>query len=74
MNVAGLFDRVHGDDVGVIERGDGFRLAGEPRPTFFALGKLGRENFDSDLPVELGVPRPEKPRPSPPEPIFFRIL
>ena len=21
----------------------------------FAIGKLGRENFDSDLPVELGV-------------------
>ena len=55
VNVAGLFDRVHSDDVGVIERGDGFRFPCEPRPAFFAFGELGRENLERDLPVELGV-------------------
>ena len=50
-----FFDREDLNDVGVIERRDSLGFALEPRSTLVAFGQLGRENFESDLAVELGV-------------------
>ena len=55
VDTVSFFDRVDGDDVGMIECSDGFGFTLEPDPALFALGHLGRKNFQCDLPVELGV-------------------
>jgi len=55
MNAVRLFDGVHGDDVRMIERGNGAGFALETRAPIFARGHLGRENFEGDLATELRV-------------------
>ena len=49
------FDRVDGDDVGVIERRDRFGFALEPLPSVCIVRYLGRQDLERHLPFELGV-------------------
>ena len=50
-----LFHRIHGDDVGMVQGGDGFRLSREPRSAIGVFGYFGRQDLEGDLPIELVV-------------------
>ena len=57
MDAVDLFHRVNGDDVGVIERGDGLRFSFKTRAKRFVVGQLGRQNLECDVAVECGIVR-----------------
>ena len=55
VRAAGLFDRVHRDDVGVVQRRDGPGFAGKAQPALVIGGQLRRQNLERDLATERGV-------------------
>ena len=55
VHAAGLFDGVHGHDVGVVQRGDGLRFSREPGATLGVIGQLRRQDFEGHLAIERGV-------------------
>ena len=57
VQAVGLFDRMHGDDVRMIERGDGFGFSREPHATLGISGQLRRQDLEGDLTIEAGVLR-----------------
>ena len=57
VNAAGLFDRVHRDDVGVVERGNRPGLAGEAQAAVVVGGQLRRQDLERHLATERGVLR-----------------
>ena len=50
-----LFDRVNRDDVGMVQRGDRPRFAGETLPVFAAGDGAGWKDFQGDGTVEFAV-------------------
>jgi hypothetical protein len=56
VGVAVLPHVEEGADVGVVEGGDGLRLALEARAALLVLGEGGGEDLDRDGAVEAGVP------------------
>ena len=60
---------VHGDDVGVVQLGDGDRLAPEPFGDHGIGGEVRLEPFDGNSAIELGVGRhPYLGHPAVPDP------
>jgi len=55
VEAIGLFHRVDGDDVGMIEGGDGLGLALESLQALLAGGEIRREDFQSNVPPQCGV-------------------
>ena len=55
MDAFGLFDREHGDDIGMIESGDGFGFTLESLSKLLGVRHVGWEYFQSHLAAELGV-------------------
>jgi hypothetical protein len=54
----GLLQTVDRRDAGVIQRGQGTRLAPEARQPFRVAGELGRQGLDRHVPAEFAVVRP----------------
>ena len=57
MRAVGFADIVDAADVGMVEGGDGARLALEPRAHVGVAGNLSGEDFDGDGAIEPRVPR-----------------
>ena len=55
VDVIRLLYRVHGDDTGVVERGERLRFTLEALEPLLARSHLGRQHLDSHLTPELGV-------------------
>lgn len=55
VHVAGLLDRVDGDDVGVVERGDGLGLALEALAALAVGADRGWEHLEGDAAVEVRI-------------------
>ena len=57
VDALGLLDRVDGDDVGVIERGERLRLALEAREALRVARHVGGQDLEGDVASELRVGR-----------------
>ena len=57
VNGIGLVDLVNGDDVGVIQRGGGFRFLHEPPHPILIRGDLEAQDLQRDFAIELRVLR-----------------
>ena len=55
MDAVGFFDREDGDDVGVIEGGDGAGFALKTGEAVGIARHIGRQNLEGDVAVEFGV-------------------
>jgi hypothetical protein len=55
VHVAGLLDRVDRDDVGVVQRGDGARFAGEALAPLPVRGQRRRQDLERDRARERRV-------------------
>src|SRR5439155_22312601 len=55
VRLSSVLDRIDGDDVRVIERGHGLRLALEALAAIGLRGERRRKNFDRDGPLEASV-------------------